>query len=145
MKAFDFDAIRKFILSTSENTSIYVGCDSKQFQTYTLFVTVIVVHIDSCRGAKIFSEIVKSRKIESLRERLLKEVDYAVYAALNIIDVIGNRHLEIHLDINPNENHKSNMVVKEAIGYVVAQGLKPVLKPNSIAAFSVADHIANNF
>ncbi|MGC9006202.1 MAG: ribonuclease H-like YkuK family protein [Sulfurihydrogenibium sp.] len=145
MKAFDFDAIRKFILSTSESTSIYVGCDSKQFQTYTLFVTVIVVHIDSCRGAKIFSEIVKSRKIESLRERLLKEVDYAVYAALNIIDVIGNRHLEIHLDINPNENHKSSMVVKEAIGYVVAQGLKPVLKPNSIAAFSVADHIANNF
>ena len=95
MNTFDFEMIRKFILSTSKNTSIYVGCDSKQFQNYTLFVTVIVVHIDSCRGAKIFSEAVKTCRIKSLRERLLKEVDFAIYAALNIIDIIEDRHLEI--------------------------------------------------
>ncbi|MFN3977682.1 MAG: ribonuclease H-like YkuK family protein [Sulfurihydrogenibium azorense] len=144
MKKFNFDEVKRYIRNTSQETSIYVGCDSKQFQTYTLFVTVIVVHIDSCRGAKIFSEVQKTRRIESLRERLLKEVDLSVYAALNILDVIENRRLEIHLDINPSEKHKSNMVVKEAISYVIAQGLKPVLKPNSIAAFSVANYMVNH-
>lgn len=52
----------------------------------------------------------------------MKEVDYAVLTALSIIDVIGNRKLEVHLDINPNENYKSNIIVKEAVGYVLAQG-----------------------
>jgi predicted RNase H-related nuclease YkuK (DUF458 family) len=144
MKKFNFDEIKNYISKTSLQTSIYVGCDSKQFQTYTLFVTVIVVHIDSCRGAKIFYQVDKTRKIESLRERLLKEVDLSVFTALSILDVVEDRHLEIHLDINPSDKHKSNIVVKEAIGYVMAQGLTPVLKPNSIAAFSVADYIVNH-
>lgn len=144
MKKFNFEEIKQYISKTSRQTSIYVGCDSKQFQTYTLFVIVIVVHIDSCRGAKIFYQVEKTRKIESLRERLLKEVDLSVFTALNILDVVEDRHLEIHLDINPNDKHKSNIVVKEAIGYVMAQGLTPVLKPQSIAAYSVADYIVNH-
>ncbi len=95
MKKFNFDEIKNYISQTSLQTSIYVGCDSKQFQTYTLFVTVIVVHIDSCRGAKIFYQVDKTRKIESLRERLLKEVDLSVFTALSILDVVEDRHLGI--------------------------------------------------
>ena len=82
------------------------------------------------------------KKVKDVNLSVIK--DLSVYAALNILEVIENRTLEIHLDINPSEKHKSSMVVKEAISYVMAQGLKPVLKPNSIAAFSVADYIVNH-
>ena len=138
----DFEELREFIKKTSKHTSIYVGCDSRQTQEHTVFVTVVVVHIDSSKGAHIFWQIEKVRKIESLRQRLLSEVDRAVYTALMISDVVGERPFEVHLDINPNPSHDSSVVVKEAIGYVLAQGLKPVVKPNSIAATTVADYIS---
>ena len=138
----DYEELREFIRGTSEETAIYVGCDSRQTPDHTVFVTVVVVHIDSSRGAKIFWNIEKVKKINSLRQRLLSEVDRAVYTALMISDVVGNRPFEVHLDINPNPNYDSNVVVREAIGYVLAQGLKPVVKPNSIAATTVADYIS---
>ncbi len=145
MERFDYEKIKSFIRSTSKHTSIYVGCDSRQTAGSTLFVIVIVVHIDSNRGAKVFFEVRKERKITSLRERLMREVDYAVLTALNIVDAVENRPFEVHLDINPDENFRSSIVVKEAIGYVKAQGLKPVLKPYSIAAYAVADYITNKY
>ncbi len=145
MQTFDYKKIREFIRSTSKESSIYVGCDSKQKTGSTIFVVAIVVHIDSNRGAKVFFEIKKERKINSLRERLMREVDYAVLTALNIIDAVEDRPFEVHLDINPDDNYRSSVVVKEAIGYVRAQGLKPVLKPDSIAAYAVADYITDRY
>jgi len=124
---------------------IYVGCDSKQKTGSTVFVVAIVIHIDSNRGAKVFFEIKKERRINSLRERLMREVDYAVLTALNIMDAVEDRPFEVHLDINPDDNFRSSVVVKEAIGYVRAQGLKPVLKPDSIAAYAVADYITDRY
>lgn len=50
-----------------------------------------------------------------------------------------------HLDINPNPEHNSSVILKEAIGYVLAQGLKPVVKPYSIAASTVADYITGKY
>ncbi len=145
MERFDFEKIKNYIRSTSKQTSIYVGCDSRQMTGSTLFVIVIVVHIDSNKGAKVFFEVKRERKITSLRERLMREVDYAVLTALNIIDVVEDRPFEVHLDINPDDKYKSSIVVKEAIGYVKAQGLKPVLKPHSIAAYAVADYITDKY
>ncbi len=145
MQTFDYKKIREFIRSTSKESSIYVGCDSKQKTGSTIFVVAIVVHIDSNRGAKVFFEIKKERRINSLRERLMREVDYAVLTALNIIDAVEDRPFEVHLDINPDDNYRSSVVVKEAIGYVRAQGLKPVLKPDSIAAYAVADYITDRY
>ncbi len=145
MERFDYEKIKDYIRNTSDHTSIYVGCDSRQTSGSTLFVIVIVIHIDSNKGAKVFFEVRKERKISSLRERLMREVDYAVLTALNIMDAVGDRPFEVHLDINPDENFRSSIVVKEAVGYVMAQGLKPVLKPHSIAAYAVADYITNKY
>lgn len=141
MKSFNFNEIKEYISKTSKETSIYVGCDSRQTGDLTVFVSVIVVHLDSCKGGKIFYEVRKEKRIKSLKERLLKEVDFAVMTALNIIDVVDDRNLEVHLDINPDNRYKSHIIVKEAISYVLAQGLKPKLKPESFAAYSVADYL----
>jgi predicted RNase H-related nuclease YkuK (DUF458 family) len=139
----DVEEVKEFIKGTSENTAIYVGCDSRQVREKTVFVTVVVVHIDSCRGAKIFWRVEKVNRIKSLRQRLMEEVSRAVFMALEISNVVGKRSFEVHLDINPNPEHNSSVILKEAIGYVLAQGLKPVVKPRSVAATTVADYITS--
>ncbi len=141
----DIQEVKEFIKSTSEKSAVYVGCDSRQVGDHTVFVSVVVVHIDSCRGAKIFWKVEKVRRIRSLRQRLLEEVSRAVFLALEISDVVGRRPFEVHLDINPNPEHHSSVILKEAIGYVLAQGLKPVVKPHSIAATTVADYITAKY
>ncbi|NPA41972.1 MAG: hypothetical protein GXO18_06835 [Aquificae bacterium] len=135
----DIEEVREFIRNSSEDSAIYVGCDSRQFRNKTIFVTVVVVHINSNHGAKIFWQVDRVKRIRSIRQRLMEEVNRAVFTALMIADVVGNRPFEVHLDINPNPDHRSSMIVKEAVGYVLAQGLKPVLKPDAIAATAVAD------
>jgi predicted RNase H-related nuclease YkuK (DUF458 family) len=141
----DIEEVREFIRSTSEESAIYVGCDSRQFRTKTIFVTVVVIHINSNHGAKIFWQVDRVRRITSIRQRLLEEVNRAVYTALLIADAVGERPFEVHLDINPNPDHRSSVIVKEAVGYVLAQGLKPVLKPDAIAASAVADFITAKY
>ncbi len=146
MPAFrNVEEVRDFIASSSPESAIYVGCDSRQFRSKTIFVTVVVVHINSNHGAKIFWKVDRVRRITSIRQRLLEEVNRAVYTALMIADVVGDRPFEVHLDINPNPDHRSSIIVKEAVGYVLAQGLKPVLKPDAIAASAVADFITAKY
>ncbi len=137
------EEVREFIKRTSKETAVYVGCDSRQFRDRTIFVTVVVVHINSSHGAKIFWQVEKVRRIDSVRQRLLEEVSRAVYTALMIADVVEERPFEVHLDINPDPEHRSSVIVKEAVGYVLAQGLKPVLKPDAIAASAVADFLGS--
>lgn len=133
------------------DTKIYVGCDSnvyyKRGVRMARYTSVIVVHIDGCRGGKIFYESTKERdyapqrrkpnvrlmqevyKVSDLYLRLIEESEYAL-----LLDV------EIHLDIHPNKQHKSSEVVNEAIGYIrgVCQET-PKVKPEAWAASAVAD------
>ncbi|HIP43184.1 MAG TPA: hypothetical protein EYG91_04665 [Aquifex aeolicus] len=141
----DIEEVRNFIKKTDRDTSIYVGCDSRQQKDKTVFVTVIVVHLSSKHGAKVFWKVEKIQKIISLRQRLMEEVSRAVYHALLIADIVENRHFEIHLDINPDESRASSIILREAVGYVLTQGLKPVLKPDAIAASCAADYITDRY
>ncbi|MCS7308533.1 MAG: hypothetical protein NZ526_08315, partial [Aquificaceae bacterium] len=63
----DMEEVKNFIKWTSKRTAIYVGCDSRQVKNHTIFVSVVVVHIDSSRGAKIFWHVDKVPRIRSLR------------------------------------------------------------------------------
>jgi len=137
----NIEEVKEFIRNSSEDSAVYVGCDSRQVRGKTVFVTVVVVHINSCHGARIFWQIDRVRRITSIRQRLFEEVNRAVYIAMLLADAVGNRPFEVHLDINPSPDHRSSVIVKEAVGYVLAQGLKPVLKPDAIAASAVADFI----
>lgn len=139
------DDARAAILESSQNSSVYIGADSirhkKNGQWYAKYSTVIVVHMDSKRGCKLFHNSVDMPDYGNLRQRLLNEVMYAIEAATEIIDHLGDRHLEIHLDVNPDPKHKSSVAVKEALGYVKGTlGLDAKIKPASFAATHAADH-----
>lgn len=138
------EEVKELIRASSPSTKIYVGCDSRQLRDYTLFVTVVVIHYDGNKGARVvpFSERVP--KIQSRHWRLVQETHYSTGLALELRDVVGSRELLVHLDYNPSDKHKSNGVVKEAIGYVLGQGLQYKLKPDAWAATSAADWLGRH-
>lgn len=136
---------KQAILSSSKESSVYIGCDSIRFRKnkmwYAKYSTVIIVHMDSKHGCKLFHSSVDMPDYGNLKQRLLTEVQMAVTTATEIIDVLGDRHMEIHLDINPNPQHKSSVAVKEALGWVKGSlGIDAKIKPSSFAATHAADH-----
>ena len=59
---------------------------------------------------------------------------------LKLGDILEDREVEIHLDINPDEKHGSSCVISEAIGYIKGMcNVTPLVKPNSWAASHCAD------
>lgn len=136
---------KQAILDSSPSSSVYIGCDSIRFRKnkmwYAKYSTVVIVHMDSKKGCKLFHESVDMPDYGNLKQRLLTEVQHAVTTATEIIDVLGDRHMEIHLDINPDPKHKSSVAVKEALGWVKGSlGLDAKIKPSSFAATHAADH-----
>lgn len=136
----DLEQIRKMISATSQETSVYVGCDSQIVGSKTNFVKVIIVHYDSKHGAKIFHESSSVRRRMSLRERLWQEVIEAATLADSISDAVGMRYFCVHLDLNSDPMHKSNVIVNEAINYVKSLGYDVRVKPFAFASSYAADH-----
>ena len=140
---------KKAIINSSLSSSVYIGCDSIRFrknkQWYAKYSTVVILHVDTKKGGRIFHTSVDMPDYGNLKQRLLMEVQLAVTTATEIVDVIGDRHFEIHLDINPNPNHKSSVAVKEALGWVKGSlGMDAKIKPHSFAATHAADHVVRH-
>jgi len=149
---FDLEEIREFIRNTSETTSIYIGADSERYRKkksqlwmadYTL---AVVVHHDSCRGCKVFGEVVTERdydqKMDKPAMRLMNEVMKAAQLYLDLAEAIGDRHFEVHLDINPDIRHGSSCVAQQAVGYIRGMcNVIPMIKPDAFAASYAADRL----
>jgi predicted RNase H-related nuclease YkuK (DUF458 family) len=57
-------------------------------------------------------------------------------------DVLEDRYVEVHLDINPNEIYGSSCVVQQAIGYIKGTcNVTPMVKPKAFAASYAADRL----
>lgn len=147
MQKLDIEKMKTIIEESSPETSIYIGCDSqrhwdsKNKKMNIMFVRVVVVHVDSCRGCQVYGDT--KTEIDytgSVRYRMMQEVFFATELANELVESIGERNFEMHLDINPNKEHKSNDAMKEAMGYVRGVlGIEPQIKPNSPAASFAAD------
>lgn len=140
-----YDLARMMIAGSSQDSSVYIGCDSKVFKDngrwFAKYTTVIVIHMDSKHGAKVYHYSEVQPDFRNIRTRMVTEAQYAIQVFDEIADVIGARHVEIHLDINPNPEHKSNVAASEAMGYVQGvTGIKPKIKPEAFAASYAADH-----
>ena len=138
---------KEAIKQSSATSSVYIGSDSivhyKNGKNFARYSTVIVIHKDSCHGCKIFYNSEVMPDYLNIKQRLLNEVQFAVSAASEIIDVLDGRHLEIHLDINESPRYKSNAAVKEALGWVKGVlGIDAKIKPHSWVASHCADHAA---
>jgi len=159
MKKFDIDEVKAFIDKQSKETKIYIGADSYRFKTdrdeqgkplkqsqwYARYTTVVVVHINGKNGCRVFGTIDTERDYDAKHSRpflrMMNEVRRSVDMYLQLAEVIGDRAISLHIDINPDEKHGSNVAYQAAIGYVKSMtGIDAVAKPNAHASSFAADH-----
>lgn len=150
MQKINIQEVKDFIESQGSETKIYIGGDSERIlingKWYADYTLAVVVHIDGNKGCKIFGEESRERdydqRMDRPRVRLMTEVMKIADLYLKLQEVLQDREVEVHLDINPDEMHGSSCVINEAIGYIRGMcNVVPMVKPNAFAASYCADRL----
>lgn len=150
MTKIDIDEIAKFLQDLGPETRIYLGADSERFKLNKIwwaeYTVAVVVHVNGNNGCKIFGEITRERDYDQRASkpamRLMNEVYRVSEVFQRLAPVLADRHVEVHLDINPNEMHGSSCVIQQAIGYIRGTcNVIPMVKPDAFAASYAADRL----
>lgn len=148
MFKIDLQEVKAFIDVQTPQTKIYLGCDSERLCInnvwYADYVLAIVVHIDGKHGCKLFGEVVREKDFDQKRDRprfrLMNEAYKVSDLYLRLAEVLVDREVEVHLDINPDEHYGSSCVINEAVGYIKGTcNVIPLVKPKAFAASYAAD------
>jgi uncharacterized protein len=143
----NIEEIVDFVSTLSTETKIYIGCDSERFRIdeiwYADYSTIAAIHMNSKNGCRIFGCVDRvrdyQRENDRPRVRLMGEVYRVAQLYTELASVLDNE-IVVHLDLNPDEKHLSNIVINEAIGYVKAMcNVVPLVKPKAWAATAAAD------
>ena len=110
-KSININEVKQFIEAQGPNTRVYIGGDSERYAVgsawYADYTLAIVVHIDGNSGCKIFGEVQTERDWDQKRDRprmrLMNEVMKIAELYMHLHEVLEDRDVEIHLDINPSE------------------------------------------
>jgi predicted RNase H-related nuclease YkuK (DUF458 family) len=150
-REFNIEEVKEFIRNSSAISNIYIGADSERYRGrddkwYADYTVAIVVHLDGSRGCKVFGKVSSERDYDKRHDRpayrLMNEVYRASEMYLELFEAIGDRHCEVHLDINPDEMHGSSCVIQQATGYIRGMcGFAPKVKPEAFAASYAADRL----
>jgi predicted RNase H-related nuclease YkuK (DUF458 family) len=143
----NFVDILAYLEKCDSRTKIYVGCDSErilsQGKFYADYTSVVVVHVNGNNGCKIFSETVRELDYDNQKKpytRLMNEVYKVADLYQKTLLAVGDLNIEVHLDINSSDQHFSNNVVSQAIGYIRGVcNVEPMIKPMAWAATCAAD------
>jgi predicted RNase H-related nuclease YkuK (DUF458 family) len=127
-------------LKEREDIKIYVGSDSQNMGSRTMYALVIVLHYGKSGGHVVYSKKSVSR-IRDRFTRLWNEVEDSVQLA-QYLEANGIQKPDfIDLDFNPDPKYQSNTVLRSALGYVESLGYHPRCKPEAVAATYIADKI----
>ena len=149
-KEIDVNEVAAFLDTCGPDTKVYVGADSERFQIggewYADYILAVVVHIDGRHGCKIFGEVQTEidydAKASRPATRLMNEVYKVAELYQKLHEAIGDKEVQIHLDINPDESHNSSIVIQQAVGYIKGVcNVIPMVKPKAFAASYAADRL----
>jgi predicted RNase H-related nuclease YkuK (DUF458 family) len=150
MKPVDINEVRAYLETCGPGTKLYFGADSERFRVdgvwYSDCSVVLVVHRESCHGAKIFGEIFRERDFDKdkskPRLRLMNEA-YKLAEFFKRFEDLPYEFgfdFEIHLDISPDPKNGSNIVIQEAVGYIKGMcNVTPLTKNDAWASSFAAD------
>lgn len=121
---------------------VCIGSDSQVRNGVVEFATVIVF-LREQKGGFMFISNARIEKQMSLRERMITEVARSVEVAYSLCDLLDkyNVGLEVHADINTDPSFRSNVALKEAMGYILSMGFVFKAKPDAFASTSCADKV----
>src|SRR6266496_172863 len=121
---------------------VCIGTDSQVKGKITEFATVIVF-IRKGKGGFMYihNEITKQKM--SIKQRMLMEVNKSIEVAYALCNVFSrfSVDMEVHADINTNPNFKSNVALKEAMGYIMGMGFVFKAKPHAFASSCGANKV----
>lgn len=149
-KPLNIEEVKNFILSQSPQTKIYIGADSERYRKdgvwYADYTLAVVIHIDGCHGCKIFGEVQTELDYDYRASRpalrLMNEVYKVAELYQKLAEVVEDKEVEIHLDINPDEHYNSSVVIQQAVGYIRGVcNVEPKVKPVAFAASYAADRL----
>ena len=148
LKELNIDEVKDYIKSQSPESRVYLGADSERHKIngewFADYITAVVVHIDGEHGCKVFGGVKRERDYDQKKNKPSMRLMNEVYAVAEIFDtlkdVLEDRYVEVHLDINPDVRYGSSCVVQQAVGYIKGVcGIEPMIKPNGWAATHCAD------
>tara|TARA_E500000305_G_C3933602_1_gene193928 strand:+ start:264 stop:734 length:471 start_codon:yes stop_codon:yes gene_type:complete len=140
--AYD-DIIDIIAKHTINNGKVFIGTDSFNLKTKTVFANAICLHgADNSHGGRYFFKktSVKSSNFPNLVMRMLSEVQKTIEIALDVSNKVKNADIELHLDISAStKNNGTSRFADLLTGYAKSSGFKCKIKPYAFAAASVAD------
>ena len=135
--------------------AIYIGCDSlpnRKKGSHTANYSTVICIRRMGKGAQVlyqrennvpvYGATKKDRMKHRLWEEIYRTIDLSVL--LTDSDIFDHPQIidfQVHIDINPNEEFASNIIYKEAVGYINSMGLDVYAKPEAMAATYVSDVI----
>jgi len=139
------EAVEKTIKRETEagyKLKVCIGTDSQVRGSIVEFATVIVF-LREKKGGFMYIHNFKKEQEMSIRERMIMEVAESINIAYNLCDLLDkyNIALEVHADINTDPHFKSNVALKEAMGYILGMGFVFKAKPDAFASSSCADKV----
>ncbi len=121
---------------------IYVGSDSQNYSTKTLYATTVVFRFENA-GAHVIYHKEATPLVTDMWTRLWGELQRS-------IDVAGFLKFEcdvpieqIDLDVNSDPEYPSNKVFQAAVGYAQSLGYKAKTKPDLLMATWAANVLVN--
>jgi uncharacterized protein len=147
---YDFPEMMTTISSEAlqNEVAIMVGTDSQNHKHHTTFVTAVVCHKIG-KGARLFYVRKKVDRIQSVRERMLREAEYSIEVALayqsyadSVYPHLNDCVFEVHADVNCKPEHESNRALKEIVGWITGCGFVCKIKPDAPIASTCADYYA---
>jgi predicted RNase H-related nuclease YkuK (DUF458 family) len=123
---------------------VCIGSDSQVKGAITEFATAIVF-LREGKGGFLFVKKYVSEKTFSIKERMITEVADSVNTAYEVCPVLDqfDVELEVHADINTDPHFKSNVALKEAMGYILGMGYTFKAKPEAFASSYSAGRVVS--
>jgi len=141
------EEVRQAIVRETGNSyrlKVCIGTDSQVKGADTEFATVIVF-LREGHGGFMFIHNERTKDVYSIKERMLVEVAKSIEIAYELCDLFTEYDvdMEVHADINTNPQFKSNLALREAMGYILGMGFAFKAKPEAFASSSCANKVVN--
>ncbi|WCL81429.1 ribonuclease H-like YkuK family protein [Saprospira sp. CCB-QB6] len=129
-------------LAEGHDIKVCIGTDSQVRGKQISFATVIVF-LRKGKGGFMYIKPELQTGQMSIRERMITEVAKSVAVAYELTDIFAAHgvQMEVHADISTDSNFKSNVALKEAMGYIRGMGYEFKAKPHAFASSSCADKV----
>ncbi|HFB99884.1 MAG TPA: hypothetical protein ENJ53_03670 [Phaeodactylibacter sp.] len=139
------EAVRQTLIKEKEagyKLKICIGTDS-QVRGSTVEFASVIVFLREKKGGFMFIHNFKKEQTMTIRERMILEVAQSIDVAYGLCDLLDEHDvaLEVHADINTDPHFKSNVALKEAMGYIMGMGFEFKAKPDAFASSSCADKV----